>query len=353
MSKHLLPGFGVFLFLGSSSTEAQTLRIDHQPVGCAAAERFPRLEARFAPAASVAAARVVFQGQTADWYSVAMKAEGAVFAGVLPKPKKSLKSFRYYIEVTDKALGTNRTAEHTTAIVEGAGACPGKVMAGALGAASVVLQGPAGVAALPAGFASTGVVAGSAAGSGSAAGAAGAGASAAGGGGLSTTTLAIVGGAVGAGALAVTRASGSQGFAGAFSFDLGYSFGNCSRVHRNSGTLEIELKGNGGTAAINNARDEVVSVVNAPCGPAVGTSLSWGMPDASVSQSGDSLSFSQTFTGPSVDGTARVTSSWTFAGSVRGDVITGTFTMQTQADFNNGPRVTTNVGSSTVTLTRR
>lgn len=212
MSKYLLSGFVVFIVLGSSSTEAQPLTIDHQPAACTAAEKFPRLEARFAPPDSVAAARVVFQGQTADWYSVAMKPEGALFAGVLPKPKKSLKSFRYYIEVTDKALGSNRTAEYATAVVDSASACQGRLMAGALASASVVLQGPAGVAALPAGFASSGVVAaGSAAGS-SAAVAAGASA----GGGLSAVAVAgIVAGAGGAAAVGVSAARSKEPLAAA------------------------------------------------------------------------------------------------------------------------------------------
>jgi hypothetical protein len=149
---------------------------------------------------------VVFQGQTKDWYSVSMKAEGAVFVGVLPKPKKDLKSFRYYIEVTDKSLGTNRTAEYEAAVVDSASACKGKLLASALSSASVVLQGPAGVAALPAGFASSGVVAGSAAGSSAAA---GAGASAAGaGGGIGATALVIGGVAAAGGAAAVVAAKG-------------------------------------------------------------------------------------------------------------------------------------------------
>ncbi len=191
----------------SSSVLAQAPSIDHQPVACAAAGKFPRLEARFSPPDAVATARVLFQGRTADWYSVAMKAEGAAFAGVLPKPDKNLKSFRYYIEVTDKALGTNRTAEYTAAVVDSTSACKGKVMAGALGSASVILQGPAGVAALPPGFASSGVVAGSAAGSSSA----GAGAAVAGGGGgIGATALVIGGVAVAGGAAAVVAAKGGD-----------------------------------------------------------------------------------------------------------------------------------------------
>ena len=211
MKKHLVAGVGVLLLVGSS-VEAQTLGIEHQPVGCAVAEKFPRLEARFAPAASVATARVLFQGQNPEWYSVAMKPEGAVFVGILPKPKKSLKAFRYYIEVTDQALGTNRTADFTASVVDNSSACQGKMMAGALASASVVLQGPAGVAALPAGFASSGVVAGSAAGSaaGSSAGSS-AGAAGAAGGGISTAVLVVGGVAVAGGAAAIAAKSAGGG----------------------------------------------------------------------------------------------------------------------------------------------
>ena len=221
MWQRFLFGLGV-VYLNSSPVEAQTLNIDHQPAACAVAEKFPRLEARFTPVDTVAVARVLFQGHTKEWYSVAMKAEGLAFAGVLPKPKKSLKAFRYYIEVTDKSLGTNRTAEYTTSVVAGAGECSGKVVAASLGSASVLLQAPAGAAALPAGFASTGVVtSGSAAGSataGSSTGAAGAagvagaaGAAAAAGGGLSgAAVVGIVAGA-GAAAAGVAVAAGKGG----------------------------------------------------------------------------------------------------------------------------------------------
>jgi hypothetical protein len=196
MKQLLLAGLGVF-FLTTPSAEAQAPTIDHQPVGCAAAEKFPRLVARFAPADGIASARVMFQGaNNQEWYFVAMKPEGAMHFGVLPKPRKSLKAFRYYIEVTDKALGTNRTPEYTANVVDSSSACKGKIMAGTLASASVVIQGPAGLAAVPAGFASTGVVAGSA--TGSSAGAAGA--ATAGGGGLSTG--AVVGIVAGVGAAA-------------------------------------------------------------------------------------------------------------------------------------------------------
>jgi hypothetical protein len=184
---------GVFV-LTSSPLPAQTLTIEHQPVACVVAGKFPRLEARFAPPGAIATARVLFQPETGRaWYGVAMESEGAVFLGILPRPRKSLKAFRYYIEVTDKSLTTNRTPEYTSTVVSGAADCRGKLMAGALGAASVVLQSPAGAPALPAGFASEGVVT-------AASTAASASAAAGGGGGFPTLVVVGVVGAAAAGA---------------------------------------------------------------------------------------------------------------------------------------------------------
>lgn len=204
MRQGVLFGLGL-LSLNSAGVAPQALSIDHQPVACAVAEKFPRFDARFTPVDSVAVARVLFQGETKEWYAVAMKAEGPAFTGVLPKPKKSLKAFRYYIEVTDKSLGTGRTAEYTTSVVDSSSACNGRVMAGALTSAAVILQGPTGLAALPAGFASSGVVAaGSAAGSatGAAGGAVGAG------GGIGATALVLGGLAAAGGVVAVTASKG-------------------------------------------------------------------------------------------------------------------------------------------------
>lgn len=107
MRSHRVFVVGLLVGLGSPAA-AQTMRIEHQGVACAVAERFPRLEAGVSPMESVAMARVLFQGTSSEWYSVAMMAQGGSFVGVLPKPKKGLRSFRYYIEVTDKTLGTTR-----------------------------------------------------------------------------------------------------------------------------------------------------------------------------------------------------------------------------------------------------
>ena len=180
--------------------------IEHKAVGCVIAEKFPQVEARFAPPETVAVAKIVFHGEIEqEWYSVSMKAAGNSYLGVLPAPKESLKAFRYYIEVTDKSLETNRTQEFTTTVVGGASDCKGGIVATALATASVLVQGPAGVVALPAGFASAGVVAaGSAAGSGSAV-------AGGGGAGLSAAAIAGIAGGVGAAAVVAKAASGGGG----------------------------------------------------------------------------------------------------------------------------------------------
>jgi hypothetical protein len=205
MPQRLLWSLAVLLTT-SSLLSAQALSIDHAPVGCVVAERFPRLEARFAPGENVATARVLFQPESGrQWYAVAMKPARPAFAGILPKPKKSLKAFRYYIEVTDTALGTNRTPEYTTRVVAGAADCKDRLMGGALGSASVLLQVPAGAAAVPVGFSGAGVVAAGApaAAAGSAAGSSG--------GGVGSTALVIAGGAAVAGiAVAVATKGGSS-----------------------------------------------------------------------------------------------------------------------------------------------
>ena len=214
------------------SLSGQDVTVEHAAVGCVVAERFPRFEARINPADGVGRALVHFRTDPAQpWYAVAMKREPDTFSAVLPKPKKSLKSFQYYIDATDRAFATSRTPDHTAQVVNGAAACQGKMMAGALGSvATILLQVPAGAALVPAGFGSAGVVA--AAGAASAAGAGAAGAS--GGGGISTTAV-VAGGAVVAGAavVAVSKLGGDDGGSGGRAFGPFFFEGH---VYRNPST---------------------------------------------------------------------------------------------------------------------
>ena len=150
----------------------------------------------------------MFQPDKSDqWWSVAIKVEGGLFVALLPKPKKSLKSFRYYIEATDKALNTSRTGDFTASVIGSPGECKGRAVAAALSTASLIVQGPAGIVALPAGFATTGVIAGT--GTATAAGSAGA----AGGGGGAAGAGAATGGGLGAGALVAGGVAAAAGIA--------------------------------------------------------------------------------------------------------------------------------------------
>ncbi|HET7747278.1 MAG TPA: hypothetical protein VFM29_08250, partial [Vicinamibacteria bacterium] len=206
----------------------------------------------------MAVARVLFQPEASrHWYAVAMKAEGPAFAGVLPSPKKSLKAFRYFIEVTDTAMGTHRTENYTTTVVASRAQCQDKVVAGSLASATVAIQAPEGAAAVPAGFASTGVVpavagATAAAGATGAAAATGPAAAGAGAGGGGLSTGAVVGiaaaGAAAAGAAVVVTRGGST-YEGPFNTEMVITYFGCRHIHALSGTVQIALDESGGSAS--------------------------------------------------------------------------------------------------------
>jgi len=325
------PGIVPALLLTASAAFSEPPSIVHAPVACAVAEKFPRLTARFEPPDNVAAARLVFQGQTADWYSVAMKREGTGFEGVLPKPHKELKSFRYYIEVTDKTLGVSRTTEFTTSVVPSSSTCKGGAVSATVASASVVLQAPSGVAALPAGFASAGVVAGSAAGS-TVAGAAGgqgvSSAAAAGvsaGGGLSGLAIAgIAAGVGGAAAIAVASGGGDDASPSPGSTLDGRWVGtftdadatpNCGTLAFTT-TLSLSVSGSNVSGSMTNLLTTVAPAGASGCA-APGTSFSG--PVASGSANAGSVQFVANFT------TVSPTRVFTFTGTWSGTALTGTY----------------------------
>jgi hypothetical protein len=199
-----VPAFVALMVVTADAASASGPIIHHEGVGCVAAERYPHFQAAFEPSDGVSRARVFFRTEpTKAWYAIAMKSDGSAFVGTLPRPRKSLKAFDYYIEVVDREFGVNRTAEYRADVVSSPAACQqGRVMAGAAGSAAVTIEAPAGAPAVPAGFSPAGVT--TAASTTAAAG----GAAAGGGGGLSGTTLGIIGGAAAAGgAVAVVAAS--------------------------------------------------------------------------------------------------------------------------------------------------
>jgi hypothetical protein len=194
----------------SAAARAGAAEIEHKAIGCVVADVFPRFDARITPADTVARARVFFRGEGSGWYSVQMTRAGDSFTAVLPKPKKSLPRFSYYVEAVDTALAANRTAEHTASVADAAAACapdmrgPGT----ATTAVAILVEGPSGAAVIPAGFSATGVSAAApAAVPGVATSTAGGGA-ASGGGGIGTTAVIAAGAGVAAvGAGAVVAAS--------------------------------------------------------------------------------------------------------------------------------------------------
>ncbi len=213
--------FVLALAIGGASSQTaapQRVTIDHSAVGCATAGRFAEIEARLTPPGAVARARVVFRAVGGDqWYFVNLtSAKDGRFTANLPKPLPQLKAFDYYIDAATATFEESRTRDHRVDVVGQNVTCG----TGALARSAAVLSGKllvsaiGGGSALPAGFASSGLIAGTAAAGGavwaSGSGGAGAGAAGAAGGGISGTTLAVAGGVVAAGA-GVAVASGALG----------------------------------------------------------------------------------------------------------------------------------------------
>ena len=146
------------LAAATPATASDALVIEHQPVHCLLAGKYPRLDACVEPLARVARARVYFRAEgVGAWYYVEMKPEDPCFSGVLPRPKKSLKRVSYYLAVTDRDFAEARTEEYTTVVVPDGNSCSDGIPAPFLTSASVVVGG---AAALPSGFVGGGILAG-------------------------------------------------------------------------------------------------------------------------------------------------------------------------------------------------
>lgn len=205
----------------SSQTSApERVAIDHSKVACATVDRFVEIEARLTPQSAVARARVLFRATGGDeWFFVNLtSARDGRFTANLPKPLPQLKTFEYYIDAQTKAFEESRTPNQRVDVVGRNVSCGTGTLARSTTAIAgrLVVSAISGGAGLPAGFASSGLIAGTAAGAAtttSASGGAGAGAAGAAGGGISGATLAIAGGVVAAGA-GVAVASGALGGGG-------------------------------------------------------------------------------------------------------------------------------------------
>jgi hypothetical protein len=178
--------------------------IDHQAVGCLAAETFPRLNARFDPM-DVAKPRVYFRaGGTVNWYYVEMSPEAGGYEGVLPKPKESTRKIDYYIEAFSHALVSARTQEYGPVVAKNKTECDGKMMAAVAASVGKVAVGSttAGAPSIPVGFEPSAIVVAGAA--------AAANASAAVASGGSHTLLFVAGGVVVAGGVALAAKGGGS-----------------------------------------------------------------------------------------------------------------------------------------------
>lgn len=324
-----------------AAAEAPT--IDHQPVACVVAGKFPRLDARFAPAETVARARVQFQAEgTRHWYGVAMARAGTSFAAVLPQPKKSLKSYRYYVEVTDAGLGTARTPEYTTIVAATGALCADLKKAEGLASAAVRLEVPPGAPSVPGGFSTSGVIAVGVAG---AAVAAGATTAAAAGGGIPAAVFIGGGLAVaGAGAVVATRGGEEAGpqqvtyegaFSGQFSivliFDVPDRSGSlivCNGMSSLSGTATVTL--DEGTGASGNVQTTGTSTPQSgSCPSAANFPLVWGASLTGSTGSLSAISQQGPLTTPGPPTTVTMTNNFEFAGASSGGAITGTLTFTT------------------------
>ena len=136
---------------------AEGIAIEHKPVACIVAGKYPKLPACFTPANKLARSRVYFRAETggANWYYVEMKSDAPCFAGILPKPKKDLigKKVFYYLNAFDKDSTDTRTPDITAEVVKSEGECKKDVpVAPFVNNASVAV-----FPSLPAGFAGAGL----------------------------------------------------------------------------------------------------------------------------------------------------------------------------------------------------
>jgi hypothetical protein len=227
--------------------------IEHAGVACVVAGQFPAIDAKVEKLDRVAKARTYFHAdEDARWYYVEMKPANGVLRGVLPKPLATAKRIHYYIEVTDKSAGQNRTPDYAPEVVSDASACTrtGMVAAAAMAAGKVAVAAPAGAASAPTGFAASSV--------------------AAAGGGVSATalvvgTVAVAGG--GAAAVVVAKGGDKDGDGGPDDFPLivvdgtVYSDPCCGTgiIGRDNRANSRRIPG----ALISNSRDSTTATSNA------------------------------------------------------------------------------------------
>src|SRR5229473_555574 len=132
---------------------AQGLVIEHKELSCVVAGKYPRLTACIEPGSRVARARAYFRaGGGPNWYYVELTSDTPCYGGVLPRPKRSLHQFSYYVAATDTTFTEVQTGEYTAEVVPDEASCRKGIPAPFLSSASVAVGSAAGTAVIPEGF---------------------------------------------------------------------------------------------------------------------------------------------------------------------------------------------------------
>lgn len=104
---------GCLVGSGLAAERAQ-VAIEHVPVGCVPADRFPRIEARLTPPRGVRAAEVQFRaGRGGGWYSTPLKRQGDSWSAVLPRPKAGIGRIEYRIAASWQEAAASASASTT------------------------------------------------------------------------------------------------------------------------------------------------------------------------------------------------------------------------------------------------
>jgi hypothetical protein len=122
------------LVVGTGNVSAEAPSIEHAPVKCIVAGRYPRLLATVTPA-PVARARAYFRAEgVPSWYYVEMAPDASAdtsFAGVLPKPTRKLvgRRIEYYVEAASRSFESARTNDFDPLVVTRAEECHEQLVA--------------------------------------------------------------------------------------------------------------------------------------------------------------------------------------------------------------------------------
>ena len=152
----------VALATSAGLASAGSIEIRHEPVPCAAPDRYLRVSASAVPPEQVASAELQFrESPSGGWYAVRMAVEGGVWSAVLPRPVRPLQGFEYRLVMVSPKLETTETAATAVRVAEDAAQCS-EAHSSLEVAAPIVVRVPAGAPAVPAvppGFSPAGVVA--------------------------------------------------------------------------------------------------------------------------------------------------------------------------------------------------